>query len=359
MALAHRPLARGFCAAHCRPCSWRRGPHLAGLRRRRHLLAGRDLSEPRTRAPAGVRSRPCVVGVQAWAHARGRCQVWWRHSFGSARPLAWTIHVSICSPSGLRCARSPMATAWSGYLLARRLGVESPLAASGAAVFALAGPAVYFGPKALSETVSALPIVLGLASALSPHATRRDRIAGAALLCVATIIRLHNAIFCLALLAVWLGERRWRALIDGVVVMAAGRAGAGRARQADLGRMVPISRAVPPLHLCDGWRASDRRLSGGLLPGDVRTLDAARRGSRRRAGDSGRRTRAEPGVGGCGVSAGARGHAQQGLPVCDCGYSTYGRAGRGRPAGDSRSQVRAARRWLPPRFLWPSAGGVW
>jgi hypothetical protein len=115
-----------------------------------------------------------------------------------------------------------MATAWAGYLLGRRFGAEPLFAACGAAVFALAGPAVYFGPKALSETVSALPIVLGLASALSPHATRRDRIVGAALLCLATIIRLHNAIFCAALLAVWLGERRWRALIDGVVVMAAG-----------------------------------------------------------------------------------------------------------------------------------------
>lgn len=115
-----------------------------------------------------------------------------------------------------------VATAWAGYLLARRFGAEPLFAACGAAVFALAGPAVYFGPKALSETVSALPIVVGLAFALAPQASRRDRIAGAALLCLATVLRLHNAIFCVALLGVWAGERRWRALADGVLVMAAG-----------------------------------------------------------------------------------------------------------------------------------------
>ena len=115
-----------------------------------------------------------------------------------------------------------VATAWAGYLLARRLGAESLFAACGAAVFALAGPAVYFGPKALSETVSALPIVMGLALALPPQATRRDRIVGAALLCLATIFRLHNAIFCLALLGVWAGERRWRVFVDGLAVMAVG-----------------------------------------------------------------------------------------------------------------------------------------
>jgi len=115
-----------------------------------------------------------------------------------------------------------VATALAGYRLGRRFGAESLFAASGAAVFAIAGPAVYFGPKALSETVSALPIVVGLAYALSPQATRRDRVIGAALLCLATIIRVHNAIFCVALLAVWPGERRWRALGDALVVMAAG-----------------------------------------------------------------------------------------------------------------------------------------
>ena len=75
-----------------------------------------------------------------------------------------------------------VATAWAGYLLGRRFGAESLFAACGAAVFALAGPAVYFGPKALSETVSALPIVLGLAFALvsAGNTPRSDRWRGAA-----------------------------------------------------------------------------------------------------------------------------------------------------------------------------------
>ena len=115
-----------------------------------------------------------------------------------------------------------VATAWAGYFLAHRFGASQFSAACGAAVFALAGPAVYFGPKALSETVSAFPIVLGLAYALPSQATRRERMTGAALLCVATILRLHNGIFCVGLLLAWAGERRWRALADGAAVMAAG-----------------------------------------------------------------------------------------------------------------------------------------
>lgn len=157
------------------------------------------------------------LGARTWALPGLVAAIFWMcQAVGLDDPRQYLLAVRF-----MMCAIA-VATAWASWLLARRLGAESRLAACGAAVFALAGPAVYFGPKALSETISALPIVLGLAFALPAQATRRDRIVGAALLCLATILRLHNAIFCLALLLAWAGERRWRALADGAVTIAAG-----------------------------------------------------------------------------------------------------------------------------------------
>src|SRR5579871_4225667 len=51
-----------------------------------------------------------------------------------------------------------VASAYGSYLLARRLGTSTTFAACAAAFFALAAPAVYFAPRALAETTSALPI---------------------------------------------------------------------------------------------------------------------------------------------------------------------------------------------------------
>src|SRR5687768_14446058 len=39
-----------------------------------------------------------------------------------------------------------LASAWAGYLLARRFGASEWAGVAGASVFAIAGPAVYFGP---------------------------------------------------------------------------------------------------------------------------------------------------------------------------------------------------------------------
>src|SRR5262249_8838579 len=86
-------------------------------------------------------------------------------------------------------------TAFGSYVLARRLGATSLFAACGAAFFALSAPAIYFAPRALSETASALPIVFGVACALKPGAGRRDHVIGASLLGLATLLRLQNALF--------------------------------------------------------------------------------------------------------------------------------------------------------------------
>jgi hypothetical protein len=105
-------------------------------------------------------------------------------------------------------------TAAGSFLLARRLGATRFFAACGSAFFALAGPIVYFGPKALSENVSALPVVLAFVCLLRPDSGPGQRVIGASLFGLATMLRLHNGIFPLALIALWLVQRRWRAVIE-------------------------------------------------------------------------------------------------------------------------------------------------
>jgi hypothetical protein len=124
--------------------------------------------------------------------------------------------------SAIRLVLSGMgvASAYGSYLLARRLGTSTMFAACGAAFFALAAPAIYFAPRALAETTSALPIVLGLALALPPDASRSSRIAGASLLGLATLLRLQNAVFCVGFLAVVVVRRQWARTRDAVIVLA-------------------------------------------------------------------------------------------------------------------------------------------
>ncbi|HEX4622078.1 MAG TPA: hypothetical protein VH208_10975, partial [Myxococcaceae bacterium] len=112
------------------------------------------------------------------------------------------------------------ATAYGTFRLARAAGAEPAHAAAGAALCALAGPLIYFAPKAMSETASALPVVLGLAWALPPSATRRDRILGASLLGVAVLLRLQCAVFCVGLLGILAARRQWRPLAETAGVLA-------------------------------------------------------------------------------------------------------------------------------------------
>jgi len=100
-------------------------------------------------------------------------------------------------------------TAGGCWTLARSLGASRSAAAAGAAVFALAAPMIYFSPRALGETASAAPIVWAFALALRPGASRRALGWAAVLLTAAVLIRLQNGLFCLGLLAILAGQRRW------------------------------------------------------------------------------------------------------------------------------------------------------
>ncbi|HZH17971.1 MAG TPA: hypothetical protein VE057_26705 [Archangium sp.] len=112
------------------------------------------------------------------------------------------------------------ATAWGSWRLARAYGASPLAAGAGASLFALAAVPLYFAPRAMSENASALPVVLGLALALAPGASRRAGVAGASLLGLAVLLRLQNGVFCVGLLAVLAARRDWRAARDALAVLA-------------------------------------------------------------------------------------------------------------------------------------------
>ncbi|RKH40192.1 hypothetical protein D7X12_21530 [Corallococcus sicarius] len=102
------------------------------------------------------------------------------------------------------------ATAWATWRLSRASGASSLGASAGAALFALAVVPLYFGPRAMSENASALPVALGLALALPRGVSRRALVTGASLLGLSVLLRLQNGVFCVGLLGVLLARRQWR-----------------------------------------------------------------------------------------------------------------------------------------------------
>jgi hypothetical protein len=136
-------------------------------------------------------------------------------AFGLSEPNGYLHFVRIAF------ALIGVATAYGVFRLARAAGAEAVHAAAGAALCALAGPLIYFAPKAMSETASALPVVLGLAWALPADAGRRERILGASLLGAAVLLRLQCAVFCVGLLGILAGRRQWRAVAEAAGVLAA------------------------------------------------------------------------------------------------------------------------------------------
>lgn len=110
--------------------------------------------------------------------------------------------------------------AFGVYRLGRALGASELAAATGSALFSLMGPAIYFAPRAMSENAAALPVVLGLALALHPGARRGERIAGASLLGLAVMLRLHAGVFCAGLVLLHAARRRWRDAAEATATLA-------------------------------------------------------------------------------------------------------------------------------------------
>jgi hypothetical protein len=105
-----------------------------------------------------------------------------------------------------------VATAYASYRLARSYGASTLAAACSGALFSLVAPAIYFAPRAMSETASALPVALGLALVLAKESSRRAGALGISFLGLAVMLRLQNAVVCLALIAILASRRDWRRL---------------------------------------------------------------------------------------------------------------------------------------------------
>jgi hypothetical protein len=105
-----------------------------------------------------------------------------------------------------------MLTAWGTYQLARACGARAVGASLAALCFALSPATIYFAPRAMTETASALAVAFGLALTLRSQASRRQEVIGALLLGLSVLFRLQNALFCLGLLGILLARKQWRRL---------------------------------------------------------------------------------------------------------------------------------------------------
>ena len=132
---------------------------------------------------------------------------------GLSRPALYT------PAAKLVFAALGVATAWATARLARRMGAGPMESAAAGALWALAAPAIYFAPRGLSEPLSAFPVTLGLAWSLPAGASRRERVLGASLLGFAVLLRLQDALVCVALVGAWLARRRWRESAELVAVL--------------------------------------------------------------------------------------------------------------------------------------------
>jgi phosphatidylinositol glycan class B len=161
-------------------------------------------------------------GLLPWEFAEGARN--WALPGLLAGVLAVARVVGIDEPAGyLAVVRAFLAAIGAGtvaatYLLARVHGASRAASLAGAAAAAFAAPIVFFGHRAFSEVVSALPVTLGLAFGLwalqpaAPDARRRRLLVlgAGALLGLAVVLRLQNAVFAAGLLVAFLAARRWR-----------------------------------------------------------------------------------------------------------------------------------------------------
>jgi phosphatidylinositol glycan class B len=165
-------------------------------------------------------------GLVAWEFRAG-ARSW-------AFPGFVALVLKACSVVGLTDARSYLmvvrgvfcligvATAAATFRLARSQGASPLSAAAAAALFALSAPAIFYAPRAMSESAAALVVVVGLTLALHPEGRSWQLALGAALLALATMLRLQTAVFGLGLVVVLALTGRRRPALIMLAVFAAG-----------------------------------------------------------------------------------------------------------------------------------------
>ena len=112
---------------------------------------------------------------------------------------------------------------WGCHRLARALGANAAGSALAAILFALAPPAIYFAPRALSDTASATLVVWGFALALEAVGSRpRSKntsllVLGVSLVGLAVLFRLQNGLFAVGLVVLLVPRRKDALVAFGVL----------------------------------------------------------------------------------------------------------------------------------------------
>jgi GPI mannosyltransferase 3 len=114
------------------------------------------------------------------------------------------------------------ATSLAVFSLARAQGASRVSSAIVATVFSLMGLAIYLSPRAMGETLSALPITFALARSVRAELKTKDILVLGALLTLGVALRLQNGLFCLFVLGLLFRTQRRAALqLFGVLVVGA------------------------------------------------------------------------------------------------------------------------------------------
>ncbi len=150
------------------------------------LVYGSGLTTWEWRVGARNWTLPAVLSVGFWPAE-------WLGFDGSSSHLV--------GPTMLVCAATA-ASSLGVYRLARSWRVRPVIANTATALFALSPAVLYFGHRPLAEVVSAPFVVWGLALALDRRESRRRSTLGVSLLGIAILLRLHNALFALALVLI-------------------------------------------------------------------------------------------------------------------------------------------------------------
>ncbi len=111
-------------------------------------------------------------------------------------------------------------TAWACARLVRSLGGSALAELMAASLWALLNVGVLFGSRALGESVSTLPLVLGLALALTPRT--RPVVLGSVLVALAVMLRLQVGLMAVVLPLVWLARGQRRLALCSLLTLFAG-----------------------------------------------------------------------------------------------------------------------------------------
>lgn len=146
-------------------------------------------------------------GWQAWEFLEG-ARHWTLPGFVAAvMKLSSALGWDYLKAVEVTCCLTGIATAGASYRLARAQDASPFAAAVGATTFSLMGLAVYVAPRAMGESLSALPITLAFALLFKPS-TRLRLVWAGVWLSLAVGLRLQNGLFCLGALGMLLAARR-------------------------------------------------------------------------------------------------------------------------------------------------------